>query len=457
MMRFKRVLWLLAAVGAAWGLAWGGHTPGRAAGAYRLAYAVMRSEEKTVRMFGIDPANPQDATEIARFESPYAGLLAAFPSPHGEHALLWFDIDTAGMVGLVLYDAVAKTATDLGAVRSADWKPTGGLPPVPSVVWSPDATRFVVRAKFGSGREHSEMRVYDLYTKSFVVLEGAADHAHYHVAWSFDSFLITVLGTPINDLATTLLTDFEARTGKAQQASDLSAGLQLTPFSPRTVGYFMRSPGGGYVSFVVGSGGSAIESQFVYIFIPSANAAFLRPNLQVDNAPQNASPTSGFYREVPLWLNDHTFLVSKWAELRFEGSGRTYSKSQVTVAITRDLQAEKIVIPHFITEWARNPVTSQLAYRLREMDEFGNPTRESVQIARYESGRLNVSAEGPPGCDMLMWSPEGAWLSYRDQSQYCTEQPFMTFIDNATGQISKHQLAKADDERITWIGWLNVR
>jgi hypothetical protein len=110
--------------------------------------------------------------------------------------------------------------------------------------------------------------------------------------------------------------------------------------------------------------------------------------------------------------------------------------------------------PNVAQEWALSPTDGRLALRVRELTPDGNPIGASVQIATLDGETLQVQARGPAGCDNLAWSPDGAWLAYRDLAQYCWDQPQITLIDSASGAAAPHQLMQTSTERVLWVGWL---
>lgn len=100
-------------------------------------------------------------------------------------------------------------------------------------------------------------------------------------------------------------------------------------------------------------------------------------------------------------------------------------------------------------EWARNPVTGILAYRedATQLDTANSLSvaNRQTKIAVYQNNALTEMASASPGCD-YRWSPDGAYLMYRDVSQQtslgiiCSISGALVMYQSATGSFTTYEI-----------------
>lgn len=168
-----------------------------------------------------------------------------------------------------------------------------------------------------------------------------------------------------------------------------------------------------------------------------------------------------------LWLDDETLLVSLFHfDLMGSEDGLVPNPSTLVVgtAVYRFPSLEwEWLNDEYVTEWAYNPNTEQIAYEVRRLDtsdpENYRWEQERVEIATFNQGELTPQYLAPTGCD-LQWSPDGAWLIYHTPGRdeigrwyECQRWRSLIFVNGSTGQVSEISLPV---RLVNFAGWLQM-
>ncbi len=145
-----------------------------------------------------------------------------------------------------------------------------------------------------------------------------------------------------------------------------------------------------------------------------------------------------------FWHDDDTLLISVTHV-------RTGVDVNETIAYHPSTQTTTVLSGLMTREWARNPLSGQLAYRAFTTDAFA-PVNPVIHLATYTHNTLTVQATLPNGCD-LDWSPDGTTLAYTVRGTTCTEPvTALAFYDVATG--TTQQVAVSDYREVLPVGWV---
>jgi hypothetical protein len=116
----------------------------------------------------------------------------------------------------------------------------------------------------------------------------------------------------------------------------------------------------------------------------------------------------------------------------------------------------------YVSEWAYNPTTEQVAYEVRRLDisdpEYYRWVQNRVEIASFNQGELIPQYVAPTGCN-LQWSPDGMWLVYhtpgRDEigRNDCHRWRSLMFVNSSTGEVSEITLPV---RQVSFAGWLHL-
>jgi hypothetical protein len=182
----------------------------------------------------------------------------------------------------------------------------------------------------------------------------------------------------------------------------------------------------------------------IHIWNPQTNDVVRVTNytLPYFSEPMPIATNNAMYET--FWHDDDTLLISVTHV-------RTGVDVNETIAYHPSTQTTTVLSGLMTREWARNPVSGQLAYRAFTTDAFA-PVNPVIHLATYTHDTLTVQATLPNGCD-LDWSPDGATLAYTVRGTTCTEPvTALAFYDVATGETQ--QVAVSDYREVLPVGWV---
>ena len=429
---------------------------------YRYAYVVSETRN-TLTLYAIDPRHPADAVPVYGLalppgsQPPFSGAA----SPDGRWVALTFQRRGVPRADLIVFEAASG--------RIARWAPFGiverrnileGPPPI---AWSPDSrylayTSFVPWVFLGY---RSDVFLIDMEAPvTAPPINLSADQARQaHIGWSADSSRLAVARWDCSASRCRLGLDvYEAESAARIDALEIDTRVP----GERWMDYVCQiawSPDGAHISYVTHCERPPRGIREAYVI----ETATGRLTQLTDSAPRmmRGDRVIAFSAEhVPQWIADDTLLIGSAVNgfiTEADGFPRIIRTNGITAYRLSDgaLAGPPLTLsPNVAQEWALSPADARLALRVRELTPDGNPIGASVQIATLDGETLEVQARGPAGCDNLAWSPDGAWLAYRDLAQYCWDQPQITLMDAISGAAAPHQLLQTSTERVLWLGWL---
>jgi hypothetical protein len=240
----------------------------------------------------------------------------------------------------------------------------------------------------------------------------------------------------------------------ALQAGQITAwGERLTarqqPSPASQIGPFSWSPDSRYVAFF-----AAEANQFAEAVVYDLEQDLLI-SLAAPTTAQ-ANPRGRVVAQTLLaWRDANTLLVGHAGQL-YPQSAQPGPPSIRTGLVQYDFLSGQWqdLTPLPLAELALQPNGGQIAYRLHGLDSAGRPVSEAVQLANFSDNGLGTVADYAAGCDLLSWAGDGSWLAYRQLSQYCWEQPIITFVEASSTTASNFVLAVNDIKAVRWLGWL---
>ncbi|MBX3085793.1 MAG: hypothetical protein KF716_29415 [Anaerolineae bacterium] len=168
------------------------------------------------------------------------------------------------------------------------------------------------------------------------------------------------------------------------------------------------------------------------------------------------------FSHLPLNDHDSTFYVAKysfvWMNTATLAVGASIDKV-IPATEVGDQVAETVLfhlgnpqafplLDYRVEQWARNPATEQVAFRLLTRDDF-DPLGE-VFIGSFVGETLAIERALPDGGD-FQWSPDGAILAYRDKQQSAYS---ITFVDMQTGIV--HPFTIITSHNAFALGWTHT-
>lgn len=429
-----------------------------ASGGYRLTYLAPDARGVLV-LYAINPDAPRSAEPVyAIAQPPGSGApFASAASPDGRWAYAIFQRQRTPYADLIVVEAatgrIARWVA-LGIVARANI-----LAAPPHVRWSPDS-RWLAYTSYTPNwfmGYNSDVYALDMAAPDTAPpLRLSMDNARQaQFGWSADSAQLAVTAWDCSATDCTLSMDLYR----------LPAGERTAhrPLAHRLVGIqwmdsicqVQWSPDGQYVSYVEHC--ERPPQSFREIGVLDVQSGQAR-RLTASNVKllQGERLVASFVEHTIAWADAHVLLagtaLNHFAEDPDVGP-RIVSLNQ-TAAYTLPGDTATALNTNVVQEWAAAPEPDRFAFRLREVTPDGSPLAESVQIADFRDGQLQVAATGPAGCDWLLWSPDGEWVAYRDLGQYCWDQAQISLLNARDGRLERHSLLQTSVERVSWVGWL---
>jgi WD40-like Beta Propeller Repeat len=434
--QFKRLIYVAVMMAAIW---LGGPRPMQAAPTYGFAYAEPDlADPSLLAIYAIDPAAPKEAAFLFNLARPgETPLQRAFASPNGAHIALAYgpnkdSLDALQVIeastGKILLQLAHSGTEEPFSVADILWAPDGArLAYVLQGVWqifSPadDVRRKVSTNPFTPGQA--------IFTPDGQGLTGA-----------------TWLCATEDPNCQVMLATMDLATGTLTTVADLGR-VEAGTYQPSFLCGLAWAPDGSSLAFVSRCDGATVPEVYVATggqWAPITGwAAMVKTAQGAASLKQLSVAVTTAWREAGILLYGIALTASDEAKPLLSVNG-------LWAYVGRSAASQQLD-PAAALELSVSPDGSQFAYRAKQADVAGNPLSVTARLAQADTGLTEV--ETPAACDWLKWSPDGAWLAYRGLSQYCFEQPFITFVQAETGQTAQHQTATTDIKQVVWLGWV---
>lgn len=431
-----------------------------AADGYRLAYLAPDARGVLV-LYAIHPDAPQSAQPVyALAQPPGSGApYASAASPDGRWAYAVFQRRGVPYADLIVFEAATG--------RIARWAALGAVPRAnilaapPHVRWSPDS-RWLAYTSYTPNwfmGYSSDVYALDMAAPDTTLpLRLSEDNARQaQFGWSADSRQLAVTVWDCSATDCTLKLDVYALPGGERVSSQPLAHRLVGAHWMDSICQVTWSPDGQYVGYVEHCERPPQGAREVGV-LDVQRGDVLHVTASGASLLEGERLVSWYVEHNITWADAHLLLaataLNHYAEDPDFGP-RIVSLNQ-TAAVELPSKVQTVLSPNVVQEWAAAPQPDRFAYRLREVTPDGSPLAESVEIADFHDGQLQVAASGPAGCDWLLWSPDAEWLAYRDLGQYCWDQNQISLLNARDGRLERHTLLQTSAERVSWVGWLKI-
>lgn len=414
-------------------------TAGQARQVYRFAYVEVSAG--IVSLFSIDPHNPADAIPLYQIKMPPGySFQEAQVSPVGRHLMIVYHRES-GETAVYILDLGGEKYTLLFE----------SFVPLMEFRWSPDANYLTFRQQGGSHTRYRAIPGWHAVDALPQPLPNLFD-AHF----APDSVrLAGVMSRPAEKGIEYSVAVFDNHSGQIVNSPPV---VSFSPFQTDPICALTWSPDGTWIAF----NAPCDDSQPTELYLMDTHYGNLN-RLSQNRADLSVvtDPLRFVTRQALGWENPSRLLVGQWLSAEPRPAPNPLPALVIHRTHAYDLTLNRIdplpLSDHIALEWSKQPSGDLIAYRLRETTPEGSPLGEAVVLSRWSQMGVDEVGRFPAGCDWLQWSPDGQWLAYRELSQYCWEQPFLTLINAQTLEAVQHQVGVIDMKTVFWVGWLRVQ